>query len=131
FPNDKVQTLNAAETVSEFSTNASEWTLLSYIGRMNYSFRGKYLLTTTLRRDGSSRFGSNNRWGYFPSASAAWRISEEDFYHSSKMNSLKLRLSYGVTGNNQINNYGSVGLLTQTQYARGNNSVSGYISVQF
>ncbi|MCO5238446.1 MAG: TonB-dependent receptor [Chitinophagaceae bacterium] len=125
FPNDKVHTLNAAKTISKFSAEASQWALLSYIGRINYSYDSKYLLTTTLRRDGSSRFGSNTRWGYFPSASVAWKISQEDFYHSSKMNNLKLRLSYGVTGNNQIDNYGSIGLLNQTQYAWGENASSG------
>ncbi|HAQ20321.1 MAG TPA: TonB-dependent receptor [Prolixibacteraceae bacterium] len=123
FPNDQVHTLNAATTVLSFSSTASEWSLLSYIGRVNYSYLDKYLLTATLRRDGSSRFGKNNKWGYFPSASAGWRLSEEDFIKSvSWIDNLKLRLSYGVTGNNLIPNYGSVGLLAQSQYAWGNNA---------
>ncbi|MCX6222883.1 MAG: TonB-dependent receptor [Bacteroidia bacterium] len=123
FPNDQVHTLNAATTVLNFSSTASEWSLLSYIGRVNYSYLDKYLLTATLRRDGSSRFGKNNKWGYFPSASAGWRLSEEDFIKSvSWIDNLKLRLSYGVTGNNLIPNYGSVGLLKQSQYAWGNNA---------
>lgn len=125
FPNDAVHTLNAASTASNFSTSTTEWSLLSYIARLNYSYKGKYLLTATLRRDGSSRFGKNERWGYFPSASIGWRISEEDFLQSADwINNLKLRVSYGVTGNNQIDNYGSIGLLDQTQYAWGGDAVS-------
>lgn len=125
FPNDEVHTLNAAETVTDFSSSATEWSLLSYIGRINYSYQGKYLLTATLRRDGCSRFGERKRWGYFPSASLGWRVSEEDFMQSSDwLSNLKLRMSYGVTGNNQIDNYGSIGLLNQTQYAWGEDAVS-------
>lgn len=74
--------------------------LISDFGRLNYSFKGKYLLQASLRRDGSSVFGTNNQWGYFPAASVAWRISEEDFMgNQSLFNDLKLRASYGVTGN--------------------------------
>ena len=125
FPNDMVQTLNAGKPVSA-STTAAQWSIISYIGRLNYSFRNEYLLTATIRRDGCSRFGENTKWGYFPSASAAWKVSERDFIKNIPwISNLKLRASYGVTGNNLIPNYGSVGLLTQTQYAWGSTVQQG------
>ena len=78
--------------------------LLSYFGRVNYDFKGRYLFTATFRADGSSKFSKGNQWGYFPSAAVAWRISEEEFMKgiSSTLNNLKLRLSYGTAGNNNI-----------------------------
>lgn len=85
----------------------SEWKMASLFARVNYSFNDKYILTATLRRDGSSRFGANNKWGMFPSISAAWRITEESFMEDTKswLSELKLRASYGVTGNSDIGNY--------------------------
>ena len=86
--------------------NASEWAIMSYLGRVNYNFANKYYVTATIRRDGSSRFGMDNRWGWFPSAALAWRISNEDFLkNSTVINNLKLRLGYGITGNQEIGNY--------------------------
>lgn len=83
-----------------------EYALVSYIGRLNYDFKGKYLLSASLRRDGSSRFGANNRWGTFPAMSVGWILSEEDFLKdSSSISSLKLRGSWGVTGNDGSNDY--------------------------
>ena len=81
--------------------------LISFFGRLNYTFKGKYFLTGTIRRDGSSRFSEENRWGWFPSAALAWRIKEEDFLKASTVISdLKLRLGYGITGQQEgINNY--------------------------
>ncbi|NLP58698.1 TonB-dependent receptor [Lutibacter sp. B1] len=77
--------------------------LLSFFGRINYAYKDRYLLTATYRADGSSKFLGDNRWGYFPSAAVAWKISEEDFLkNSSWINALKLRLSYGEAGNNNI-----------------------------
>lgn len=111
FPNDLVETLNAG-IVSSAATDAYEWSLLSYLARVNYSYKSKYLLTATIRRDGSSRFGQNNKWGTFPSVSAGWRLSEEGFMSNfSRLSELKLRASYGFTGNNFIGNYDHVGLL--------------------
>jgi len=107
--------------VNAGSTFDSEWSLLSYLGRINYAFRNKYLLTATVRRDGSSRFGKNNKWGTFPSASVGWRVSQEKFLENSNLiNDLKLRASYGIAGNNTIGNYGSVGLLSSLDYVFGN-----------
>jgi TonB-dependent starch-binding outer membrane protein SusC len=78
--------------------------LLSFFGRVNYDFKGKYLLSATYRADGSSRFLGSNRWGYFPSAAAAWKISDEQFMQGMQdlVNFLKLRVSYGAAGNNNI-----------------------------
>jgi TonB-dependent starch-binding outer membrane protein SusC len=78
--------------------------LLSFFGRANYDFKGRYLLSATFRGDGSSKFAKGNRWGYFPSAAIAWRISEENFMKgiSSIVDNLKLRFSYGTAGNNNI-----------------------------
>jgi TonB-linked SusC/RagA family outer membrane protein len=88
--------------------------LVSFFARANYSYDGKYLLTATVRRDGSSRFGENNKWGTFPSASAAWKISGEEFMDASKgwLDNLKLRAGYGVTGNQDgIGEYKSLSIL--------------------
>lgn len=116
FPNDLVHTLNAG-VVNSGSTFKEEWSLVSYLARANYSYKGKYLASAAVRADGSSRFGDNNRWGYFPSGSLAWRISEEDFLKDvSWLSNLKLRLSYGATGNNSIPNYGSIGVLAYSPY---------------
>ena len=93
-------------------------TLLSYYGRVNYTFDEKYLLTATFRRDGSSRFSQNNRWGTFPSVALAWRISKEKFFESATdvMNDLKLRASYGITGQQDgIANYSYIPVYTISQ----------------
>ncbi|SHF87014.1 TonB-linked outer membrane protein, SusC/RagA family [Flavobacterium fluvii] len=116
FPNDLVHTLNAG-VVNAGNTFSEEWSLLSYLARANYSYKGKYLATAAIRADGSSRFGANNKWGYFPSGSLAWRMSEESFLKDvSWLTNLKVRLSYGATGNNSIPNYGSIGLLGYSPY---------------
>lgn len=86
----------------DFSSYKNDRTLVSYLGRVNYSFLNRYLLTASLRRDGSSVFGANNKWGDFPSASVAWQIDKESFMANQKLiNELKLRGGYGVTGNQQ------------------------------
>jgi len=88
--------------------------LISFYGRVNYAYDGRYMLTATLRKDGSSRFGANNKWGYFPSVSAAWNISNEAFMEGSLdwLNTLKLRAGYGVTGNQDgIGEYKSLSIL--------------------
>lgn len=84
-------------------------TLIAFFGRVNYSFADKYLLSMILRREGSSRFGANNKWGNFPAASLGWNITKESFMQSiPAINNLKLRLGYGVTGNQGIPNYSSL-----------------------
>ncbi|MCC7507687.1 MAG: TonB-dependent receptor [Saprospiraceae bacterium] len=84
----------------------TEWALLSYFGQLGYTYDGRYVLNATLRRDGSSRFGANNRWGLFPSVSAAWNVSNERFFQSvSFVSGLKFRASWGRLGNQEIGNY--------------------------
>lgn len=105
----KYNNLNAGNEIldTDLGSYKSSSKLISFYGRVNYDYAGRYLFTATLRRDGSSKFGRNNRWGYFPSGSAAWRISSEEFMSgaSSWLDDLKLRVSYGVTGNQDIGNY--------------------------
>ena len=85
---------------------ATEWALLSYFGQVGYSYKSRYILSAAIRRDGSSRFGDNNRWGIFPSFSAAWNISSEPFFQGVDfVSSLKLRGSWGQLGNQEIGNY--------------------------
>jgi len=113
FPDDKVQTLNAGAILKSASTSEAEWTLQSYLVRMTYAFDNKYLFSANFRTDGSSKFGPSNKYGYFPSASVGWRISQEEFFSNiTTINDLKLRVSYGLTGNqNGINEYGHLGLI--------------------
>ncbi|WP_130856846.1 SusC/RagA family TonB-linked outer membrane protein [Olivibacter jilunii] len=125
FPNNLVPTLNAG-TVNGGTSLAYEWAMISYLGRVNYNFKNRYFLSAVLRRDGSSRFGANNRFGYFPSISGGWVISDEQFFESVKaINNLKLRASYGATGNNQIPNYGQIGLLGASNYVYGSELATG------
>ncbi|WP_264526347.1 SusC/RagA family TonB-linked outer membrane protein [Flavobacterium sp. N502536] len=95
--------------------------IISFFGRANYSFKNKYLLSATLRADGSSKFGTENQWGYFPSVSAAWRIIEEPFMEKlPAFSDLKLRLSYGEAGNNRIANYAALGIFNSGSYPLNN-----------
>ena len=123
FPNDLIRTLNAG-VVTSASTSALEWSLLSLIGRVNYSYADKYLLTATIRQDGSSRFGANRKWGVFPSVSGGWRISQEPFMQETGIHELKVRASFGYTGNNFIGNYDHIGRLSIDNYVFGSNGGS-------
>jgi TonB-linked SusC/RagA family outer membrane protein len=114
---DKIRTLNAAPEKVEAYTYRTEELLIGYFGRVNYDFRQKYLLGLSLRRDVSSRFAEENRVGYFPGISAGWIVSEESFLNTNQIiNTLKLRGSYGQTGNNSVGLYDAMGL-----YAVGRN----------
>lgn len=108
---------DAGEQVNMTSPYDERHTLLSYYGRVNYTFNSRYLLTATMRRDGSSRFAKENRWGSFPSVALAWRVASEDFFESIRpvMNDLKIRASYGVTGQQDgIANYAYIPNYTQS-----------------
>lgn len=109
--NFKWYSLAAAQTVESVSSYAESNTLISMYGRINYNYADKYLLTATVRRDGSSRFGFGNKWGIFPSVAASWRISQEDFFQNDIMSDLKLRASFGITGSQEIGNYNSLSTL--------------------
>uniref|UniRef100_UPI0028E7864F SusC/RagA family TonB-linked outer membrane protein n=1 Tax=Capnocytophaga sputigena TaxID=1019 RepID=UPI0028E7864F len=104
----------------------NDWAILSFIGRLNYTYADKYLLTATVRRDGSSRFSKENRWGTFPSFSLAWRASNESFFpKNGYINDVKLRVGYGMTGNQGgIDNYAYFTKLRTGQYVFNNNLVS-------
>ena len=104
------------------TSGVGTWGLKSYLGRVNYSFRNKYLVTASIRADGSSRFGENNRYAYFPSGAVAWKVSEEPFMNDGNLFSeLKLRASYGFTGNQDgIGNYPAYSLLGTQNYVFGN-----------
>jgi TonB-linked SusC/RagA family outer membrane protein len=128
FANDIVTTLNGAiastagVTVTGNTTESNN-TLLSYYGRLQYSYMSKYLLSASLRRDASSRFGIDNRWGTFPSVSVGWRLSDERFMKSiSFINDLKLRFSYGKSGSSNISDYGSIPVLGAANYSFGGNA---------
>lgn len=119
--------LGAASQVSAVSSGLFQWTLLSYMGRVNYSFDDRFLLTATLRADGSSRFGANTKWGYFPSVALGWNIANESFLKNAKwVDQLKLRLSYGSIGNQAISPYQTQALLARTNYAWGTSPAFGY-----
>lgn len=94
---------NPAAQLPNFPFDIPQYTLISYFGRLNYTFKGKYLLTATLRRDGSSRFSERDRWGMFPALAAAWKISEEAFMEGNDVfNDLRLRVGWGITGQQDI-----------------------------
>ncbi len=106
FPNDLSLTLNNATQITGWNESINEWSLISMFARATYGFDSRYLFTASIRRDGSSRFGANNKWGLFPSISTAWNIANEGFLkNNSTISNLKLRASYGETGNNRIGNY--------------------------
>lgn len=122
FPTNYVTYLSAG-IVNSGTHLVSEWAMLSLMSRINYAYDSKYLLTATIRRDGSSRFGRNRQWGTFPSFSVGYNVSEEAFMENiDAINSLKLRASYGLSGNNQIGNFTHIGLLSTINYV-GNNSL--------
>ena len=118
---DTVHQLANGEKIFDLDGSQSEWALMSYMARANYSYDDKYLLTATIRRDGSSRFGKSNRWGTFPSMSAAWRISSEEFFpQDTAIKDLKLRLGWGKTGSQaSVGNYDHIQTLVTLLYPFG------------
>ena len=133
FPNDEIgladMSLGTPGVVE--SSEAYNDILLSFFGRVNYNIAGKYLFTASVRADGSSKFGANNKWGYFPAVSAAWRAIDEDFIKDlGVFSDLKLRVGYGMAGNNRIGNYGSLAVLSSVTAVNGNGSTPGYVANQ-
>ena len=131
FPNDQVTYLSAA--IRQTSTSGeADWSLMAYFARANYSYNDKYLLSASFRREGSSRFGANNKWGNFPAFSAGWRISEESFMPETRwITDMKLRASFGVTGNNAIGNYSSLSNMAISNYVLGGSIANGQILSNF
>jgi len=117
FPSDDLQTVESASEITSGTSSRTKYNFLSYFGRATFSLFDKYLMKGSLRYDGSSRFGADNRYGFFPAASAGWIISEEDFLEDSNVISLlKLRGSWGETGNAGIGNFASLGLFGGRAY---------------
>ncbi len=117
----------SAGNIEGVSSYLTEWALLSYMGRFNYSFNDKYQLTLTGRADGSSKLAAGHKWAFFPSAAIAWRVSEEDFLRDVKpLSNLKLRLSYGVVGNDAVAPYSTQASILQTMYDWGGNAALGF-----
>lgn len=127
FPLDELKTLASAGLITGATSTLTKYSFLSYFSRVNLDYKAKYLVTLSGRVDGSSRFGANNRYGFFPAASLGWVLSKEGFLaDNSVLSFLKLRTSYGLTGNAGIGNFGQMGL-----YGVGNyNSVAGLIPSQ-
>lgn len=116
YSSNAITTLNAANGVTG-NTSEARNVLISYFGRVQYSYASKYLLSASIRRDGSSRFGANTRWGVFPSASVGWRVSEEAFMKAvPAINDLKLRASWGTSGNYNIGDYSTIPTLGTYNY---------------
>jgi TonB-linked SusC/RagA family outer membrane protein len=129
YPNNLVPYLSAVSGIITTGTGLrDEWSIVSQLARVNYNFDGKYFVTASIRRDGSSRFGANNKYGVFPSAAVAWRISDENFFRNiGFVNDLKLRVSFGKTGNNNIGNYASISTVNYIKYTTGGAAVGGFV----
>lgn len=127
FPSDAIRNLAGATDITSGNSIGQRYSFLSYFARANYSFLDRYLVAASLRADGSSRFGPDNRYGVFPSVSAGWIVSEEGFLkNASTLSYLKLRASYGLTGNAEIGENSFRGLYTVSNYP----SLPGYIPAQ-
>ncbi len=125
FAGDAIPWISGA-AVTSGSNNSESWSLASAFGRINYDYKNKYFLTGTIRQDGSSRFGANRKYGTFPSVSAGWIVSDENFFPQNGIISfLKLRGSYGKTGNFNIPNYQQVSNITTTNYVFGGTLTPG------
>jgi TonB-linked SusC/RagA family outer membrane protein len=119
--------LGSGAVYNQPGTDATEWGLTSYIGRVNYHFMDRYLFTATARVDGSSRFGEGNKYGFFPSGSFAWRVKDEPFLQSVDIISdLKVRTSYGIIGNQEIGLFNSLATMASNTYAFGGALATGF-----
>jgi TonB-linked SusC/RagA family outer membrane protein len=125
FSDDRIHEVTAhgsdPSDISSYGTRKISWSLVSYLSRISYSYKDRYSVTGSIRADGSSKFGKNGIWGYFPSLSACWIVSEEPFFKKSlgTAASVKLRASWGESGNNNIGDYNALPLITYSGYAIG------------
>ncbi len=128
FPGEELQDWNLGTATQNLlmETGYEKWVLGSLLGRFQYGFDSKYLFNFSFRADGSSVLAEGNKFGYFPAASAAWVIDREDFFQSQLVNSLKLRMSYGVVGNSAIDPYSTIAGTAQTTYNFGDQTYFGY-----
>ncbi len=130
FVSETVHTMNLATLdLAQTNTTAADYAIASFFGRLGYAYKGKYIFNSNFRYDGSSRFGVNERWGFFPSASLGWRFSDESFmdWSNSWLSDAKLRASWGVTGNDRVGYYESQIRYTSGSYSY--NGVSGVVPV--
>lgn len=130
FPNDDIglDDMNLGTPSTTTSKVIYDDKIVSFFGRANYNLGEKYLLTATIRADGSSKFSDKNKWGYFPSVSAAWRLGEEEFIKKLNLFSdLKVRIGYGLAGNNRVSNYSSLDLLESVKYPNNDTMTPGYV----
>jgi len=119
--------LGNASSIQGIGSNLIQWTIASYMARVNYDYKGKYLFTATMRRDGSSRFGENSKWGNFPGFAVGWNLHQENFMKDlTWLDELKLRASYAQVGNQGLSPYQTQGLEGRTSYAWNNNAAYGY-----
>lgn len=131
YPDDLVPYLGAASIRSASSTEFG-WSMLAFLSRVNYSYKDRYLFSASYRREGSSRFGTQNKYGDFPAASIGWRVTEESFLPKPNwLSDLKLRASWGVTGNNDIGNYPSLAFVGANNYILGNAFAPGKVVSSF
>ena len=120
--------LSSSSTLASFGTGLTETQMASYMGRVNYSFMDKYLLTASVRWDGASQLSEGNKWETFPSVALAWRLDQEEFIDLYALSQLKLRLGYGITGNSAISAYATKGALQSSYYNFGQSeSTIGYV----
>ena len=132
YASDDIPTLNAATSTSGTSFETKN-ALISYFGRAQYNYNNKYLLQASIRRDGSSKFGANTKWGVFPSVSAGWKIINEPFMASleDKFSDLKLRASWGLAGNNGVGDYDQIARMEYANYSNGGTLVNGLVPSNF
>lgn len=128
----KYDAMQVASKINSFPNSYVQgWSMLSFLGRIDYTFSNKYLFSVNARMDGSSKFGKGNKYGFFPSVAAGWKLSEEEFLRNfDEMNLLKLRISYGFTGNQEIPSYQSLAVLSAVSYPITGNKVIGYHPTQ-
>jgi TonB-dependent starch-binding outer membrane protein SusC len=125
WPYETIETLNVATTPTTATTSRSSYTTASFFGRLNYDYMETFLISASIRYDGSSRFGSNSKWGYFPSVSAGWKINETLMKEVDWISLLKLRAAVGTSGNDRIGNYAYMALLSINNTSWGDGVASG------
>lgn len=119
FPPGKLERLSSAANIIRATSEGTAFSILSFLGRVNYDYQNRFLFTLTARADGSSRFAKDNRFGFFPSGAVAWRLTSEQFLAGLKntFSDLKLRVSYGLTGDQEIGDFENVTFYTASRYA--------------
>ena len=131
YPSNDLIALDAGNEISNVRGQLVDWSLASFLGRINYNYRDRYFLSASVRRDGSSRFGPGNQWGTFPSVSAGWLVSDEEFFRSGFISQLKIRGSWGQLGNQEIAPFQYLPLLVNNaSYSFGGSVVPGIYAAQ-